>query len=271
MVLRYRERREIMNVTGFVQKVLDSQRKIRMRYEKMLEGLPEGKLSSFTRKGRTYYRCTSGGRREYLGSESNPIVAQLKLRAFLEESIAILTANEAAATRFASVFKNPDPASVLKKMSGACRFTDDSVLKSVGLIDADQWGSVAYDKCTLNPKELIHTALDGSRVRSKSELSIINLLISKNMSFRYEENLYLVHGTLSPDFSIFVPSENRVKYLEHCGMMSDPGYVRRFSVKLQNYVDSGYIPWRDVFFTFDSGDGKIDSHAIDALIEMYFR
>lgn len=260
-----------MNVTGFIQKVLDSQRKIRAGYEKMLEGLPEGKLEAFAVKGRIYYRRRINGRREYVGSESEPVVSQLKLRAFLEEAIEILSINEDAACRFVREFRAPDPESVINTLPPACRFADTSILTNLGIIEKNEWAKAAYDRCTLNPEELIHTALDGSRVRSKSELSIMNILISKNVCFRYEENLYLVHGTLSPDFSIFVPSENRVKYLEHCGMMSDPGYVRRFTMKLQNYVSSGYIPWRDVFFTFDSGDGKIDSHAIDALIEMYFR
>ena len=99
-----------MNVTGFIQKVLDSQRKIRAGYDKMLEGLPEGKLEAFAVKGQIYYRRKINGRREYVGSESEPIVSQLKLRAFLEEAIEILRINEDA----------PDPESVIKVLPPAC-------------------------------------------------------------------------------------------------------------------------------------------------------
>ena len=201
----------------------------------------------------------------------NPeLVEKLQLRRYLEKMIAAIDHNKRYLRELWENYRPVAPEDVLESLPETYRNRKLLTLEGQGL-DLRAWEEADYEQTTWHPEHKVHHTAKGDMVRSKSELSIMNILISKNVCFRYEENLYLVHGTLSPDFSIFVPSENRVKYLEHCGMMSDPGYVRRFTMKLQNYVSSGYIPWRDVFFTFDSGDGKIDSHAIDALIEMYFR
>ena len=58
--------------------------------------------------------------------------------------------------------------------------------------------------------------------------------------------------------------------LEHCGLLGSDKYVRRFNWKLQTYIRNGYIPWRDVFFTFDDLNGNIDTRAISQLMDNYF-
>lgn len=53
-------------------------------------------------------------------------------------------------------------------------------------------------------------------------------------------------------------------------MMSEPKYRQDFKWKLEHYLLEGYMPWRDVFFTFDDVDGAIDTAAISDMIEHYF-
>ena len=120
------------------------------------------------------------------------------------------------------------------------------------------------------PQWLTHQTLKGELVRTKSEALVANLLYNKGIPYHYEENLELPEGVIAPDFKVAVRSENRFKLLEHCGLLGSDRYVRKFNWKLQTYIRNGYIPWRDVFFTFDDLNGSIDTRAISQMMDNYF-
>ena len=52
--------------------------------------------------------------------------------------------------------------------------------------------------------------------------------------------------------------------------MGNDQYCASFTWKLQMYIRNGYLPWKDVFFTFEDLDGNIDTKLIDEMIENYF-
>ena len=91
-----------------------------------------------------------------------------------------------------------------------------------GLIRADIWEREEYLKkgnCEYDMPE--HYTVKGEKVRSKSEVTIANMLYEKGIPYRYEEQLQLRSGKLaSPDFTVYVKSEGRTKLLEHCGTFS---------------------------------------------------
>lgn len=77
---------------------------------------------------------------------------------------------------------------------------------------------------------LIHEALTGDMVRSKSELIIANLLAEREISFEYEMPLLAPDGTMYlPDFSIVHQGERW--FWEHWGMMSSATYRDHRKVK----------------------------------------
>ena len=53
-------------------------------------------------------------------------------------------------------------------------------------------------------------------------------------------------------------------------MLGDEDYEEIFVRKFIGYVRCGYVPWRDVFFTFDEGDGNLDTLFLSKLIDKHF-
>ena len=142
-----------------------------------------------------------------------------------------------------------------------------------GLIRADIWEREEYLKkgnCEYDMPE--HYTVKGEKVRSKSEVTIANMLYEKGIPYRYEEQLQLRSGKLaSPDFTVYVKSEGRTKLLEHCGAFYKNSYVEQYAWKVRNYIASGIIPNRDVFFTYEDMNGNIDTRVIDLMMEIHFK
>lgn len=64
------------------------------------------------------------------------------------------------------------------------------------------------------------------RVRSKSEKILTDLFFSKNIFYKYECPLHLADNLVFyPDFTFFLPQENREIYWEHFGLMDSPDYA----------------------------------------------
>ena len=82
-------------------------------------------------------------------------------------------------------------------------------------------------------KNLIHQATDGKMLRSKSELLIYQRLIDKNLNPIYEKKLQIKEVEKLPDFTIENEELGEVYYWEHCGMLFDEEYKRRWEEKLQ--------------------------------------
>lgn len=67
-------------------------------------------------------------------------------------------------------------------------------------------------------------------VRSKSEAIIANLLVDREIPFKYEEPLYAADGTMFlPDFTVKFKGEDF--YWEHLGMLHDPAYKKHWADK----------------------------------------
>ena len=106
------------------------------------------------------------------------------------------------------------------------------------------------------------------------------MLYMKGIPYHYEELVRLGGYAVAADFKIAVKSENRFVLLEHIGMLGDEDYEEIFVRKFIGCVRCGYVPWRDVFFTFDEGDdvfftfdegdGNLDTLFLSKLIDKHF-
>ncbi len=103
------------------------------------------------------------------------------------------------------------------------------------------------------PENLRYLTADGRKVRSKSEVFWSDALEQAGLANRYECALRLKSGrVIYPDFTVLVPGEKRLAYIEHFGKMDDPQYALRAMQRLQTYADNGYLLGRDVFFTTET-------------------
>jgi len=109
-------------------------------------------------------------------------------------------------------------------------------------------------------------AIDGQVLKSKSELTIYNMLKGLGVDFHYEypiklrgENNSIV--TVRADFVIRRPDGSYV-IIEHLGQLSLLDYANDTVNKLLLYTRNNYVLGDNLFLTSESGDGCLNSKAI---------
>ena len=138
-----------------------------------------------------------------------------------------------------------------------------------------EWAKADYER---NPKPFkggVIRAKDGTRVRSRAECIIYNLLLELGIPFRYDPNMKFKKmnkdGELeeyyeSPDFLIKCPDGTYI-IIEHAGLLTLAQYADDLARKLQIYQLNGYWIGRSLFVTSENADGGIDSQQISILLE----
>ncbi len=113
---------------------------------------------------------------------------------------------------------------------------------------------------------MIHRTVRGELVRSKSEVTIANALHYNGLDYEYEPELRLEDKVKRPDFKIEDYDTGVVWYWEHCGMMTDPQYRKRWEDKKKFYEKNGIIEGKNLIVTYDDENGGIDTAAIQSII-----
>lgn len=97
-------------------------------------------------------------------------------------------------------------------------------------------------------------------VESKSEAIITNLLVDRNIPFKYEEPLHAPDGIMYlPGFTVKFRGEEY--YWEHVGRINDPNYMAHWAKKGARYKK--YFPGK-LLVTYESNELTIDAAAIIA-------
>lgn len=251
--------REIMG------KEMLEQKQLKKLYDRKLQTLPEGSLSVTQKKGRNYYCKYQDGVKSYIGKDCEEIT-ELQTRKLLSEILKRIDANEAIMKNFLAAYQDISLNVVEESLSKAYQSESGEVAVVLGVNNYKNWGTQKYQRSTKYPENLVHRTLKGDMVRSKSEVIIANNLFTKGLQYRSEEITKIGKYIFAPDFKILVPSQNKVKILEHFGMMHDPEYREKALWKISTYIEDGYRPYEDILFTFDDLDGNIDAHNLDILI-----
>ena len=119
-------------------------------------------------------------------------------------------------------------------------------------------------------EKLVHKTVRGELVRSKSEITIANALHYNGLDYEYEPELKLEGKVKRPDFKIEDYDTGVVWYWEHCGMMTEPQYKKRWEDKKKFYEKNGIVEGKNLIVTYDDENGGLDSSAIDKLIKETF-
>lgn len=125
---------------------------------------------------------------------------------------------------------------------------------------------------------LINRTCDGTLVRSKSEVIIYDRLVSKGIKPSYEKPLKINDVTKFPDFTIEDDAKGVTYYWEHCGMIYDASYHKRWQDKLKWYRKNDILAYQEsggkrgvLIETKDSDQGGISSLEIDKVIDTVIR
>lgn len=146
---------------------------------------------------------------------------------------------------------------------------DESLWRTQRMHDHEKWASEPYERNDYPfGDDLILTA-DGTRVRSKGEIILYEKFREFHAPFRYDMKKWFgetpVDGFwLSPDFT-FEDANYDEFYLEYCGMMNDPEYVRHHLKKAALYEKAGIVPWKNIIYLY-AADNSFDVGYIESII-----
>jgi hypothetical protein len=116
---------------------------------------------------------------------------------------------------------------------------------------------------------LVHKTARGELVRSKSEVIIANALFYHHLEYIYEPELILEGKVKRPDFKVGDDDTGDEWYWEHCGMMDDPKYKKRWEEKKAFYKKNGIEEGKNLIVTYDV-NGTLDSHLVEETIQDIF-
>ena len=137
-------------------------------------------------------------------------------------------------------------------------------------MDIFKWFNEEYQQNESYPESLKFETADGNVVRSKSESMIEALLLQHNLKFKYEKPLLLGDMQYYPDYQIAHPREAKIIVWENVGMIDSPEYLRKFILKFQDYISSGFIPGVNLILTFETKKLPLTTERIEKIIEYYF-
>ena len=122
---------------------------------------------------------------------------------------------------------------------------------------------VRYGDSNPRPKPEYAPMLGDIKFRSKSELSIAQLLTELGFEFVYETEFEITEGVIEyPDFVVWVPEIGRAFVIEHFGLMNSKEYRTDAGWKINHYVEFGFMPGRDIIFTYESDKLPLDINLV---------
>ena len=234
-----------------------------------------------TENGNEYYYIFSPELNDYkyIGGGTDPEVQRIKEAHYLHRSSGLLQSEISRIEKLLNHSSSLNYEDINRKLHKAYRGASIKQAPSPQ-IQLSSWKTAMENKKaetpSYKPHQLIHKTHDGTYVRSKSEALIYNYLLDLGITFVYELPLKLTYAykgdLLLPDFTILSELDyQRVIYLEHQGMMSDPYYRNKFNDSVFKYWMNNYIPEKDVFFTFDLPNGGFDDTPVRDIIHRYVR
>ncbi|MEG0933821.1 MAG: ATP-dependent RecD-like DNA helicase [Lachnospiraceae bacterium] len=117
---------------------------------------------------------------------------------------------------------------------------------------------------------LIHKTVNGELVRSKSEVIIADCLYYNHLEYVYEPELELEGRVKRPDFMVVDDDTGEKWYWEHCGMMMDAKYRKRWEEKKKFYEKNGIIEGKNLIVIYDDEKGGLDASKIDKMVKDIF-
>ena len=226
--------------------------------------LPRGRLMICKRGGGTEYfqEYYDKGRRVRVGiSKKREVIYGLARKKYLEIKRDYLRQDISLLEGLLTNFIEPDHESIWKVLPARLKelpgrfYTEEST-----------WAKQSYRQSDFTPEHRTHITSRGLRVRSKSELIIVEKLYEYDMDFRYEEILEFERVTVVPDFTIR-RRDGKVFYWEHCGRTQDKKYMEHHRWKMNLYESKEIVLWDNLIVTYDDKDGHINIAAVEGEIK----
>lgn len=231
---------------------------------------PPGRLRIDTKRGTPYYYHVTGGKSVILSLSDLPLIRSLAQKAYYKKILSSAKKEISALEKCINEYPEIPVEKIYEMLSPERRALIDPIWKPDEEFAAE-WLARPFTPKGFKEGAPMFISTTGIRVRSKSELIIIERLIAKQIPFRYECPLQLRSRTIHPDFTILRLSDRKELYLEHLGRMDDPDYEDDLAKRINEYYKAGIYPNDRLYFTFESSRTQLDVALIDRFIEDNFR
>lgn len=238
-----------------------------------LKGLPDGEFLCTDQGGYRRYmqRIPAKGNRKKehrYGVKKNPEVLNgLVRKEYVTDALKIIDQDIRAVDLMCKRYRPIDEAYIMKQ------FLEDYPELAKGIyhapIDPDEWKKLMPRIDNFHPENLIHTAADGTRNRSKNEMYIASRLDHHGIIYRWDCPTGIPGVFSCPDFTILRRRDWKIIYWEHCGMMDVREYRLRNERKLKEYEEAGIVPWDNLIVTYDTVEGGLRGDLIEAMIKCW--
>lgn len=134
------------------------------------------------------------------------------------------------------------------------------------------WESIEYEgKKFYEDTPELYTA-KRERVRSKSEVIIVDLLNKEDIPYRYEYPVELNNfGVIYPDFTVLNVRKRKEFLWEHLGMMDDPFYAENAVRKIITYGQNEFIQGKNLLLTYETKAKPLDPRQVLILIRNFLQ
>lgn len=248
------------------------------KIEEFQKNAPKGCLK-YQRKGRkTYFyhqfwdENSKSWKRKYIKKENSLLMKELAQKHYYTEIYGVINRNVSALKDLIQKYHPEnvqetyeDLSDVRKKLIEPLVISEEERIR--------KWNLEQYVSNSFHPENLRFETEQGDFVRSKSEVIIANILFQhrKDILYKYEKPLEVLVDrkikTIYPDFTIMNIHTGKIWYWEHAGRMDDPIYANEFVKKTNTYVTNGFLPGKDVIFTYETMVNPIEIFAIRRIVE----
>lgn len=237
----------------------------------------EGTLKVQTRGKRLYYywqRKDESGKyiQEYLGQKKRKIAVKLAEKDYYSRLFKLAEHNLQVLHYVESNFRWAGMKNEYEKIGQARKLLVQPYEDEVSSV-IKKWNDEEYAPKKNHQDGLVYETERGELVRSKSEVIIANLLFQngEHLSYKYERPLVLKIGgrsiTIYPDFTVINLDTGKITYWEHAGRMDDESYASDFVWKNNLYMESGLIPGKDIFFTYETQATPLNIKVVKLIIQ----
>ena len=247
----------------------------RLETERELQKAPPGIIHVVKSGTRIqfYLRAEKSDRGGKYIRKSDAHTIQTFLQKFYQERVLKLLTTEAKNLEFL-LKKSDDIPKKIKQLYSDLPAQIKCCIDPIDMSDEDfasGWQSIPYVGKEIPDYVPVYETTRGERVRSKSELTIANMLTEKGIPYKYECPKALLNGKeIYPDFTVLNVKARKEIYWEHRGMMDDREYARQAVFKLKSLMKNGIILGDNLIITEETTANPLGTNEIETIINRFF-
>ena len=259
---------DLNQIILIIQKELEAVQQEIKQLTKKIQAAPTGKLLvSKNKKSFQFYQRIGEGKngRLYLSRKDEVTIRRLAQKRYEEDLLARQKENFQILSQVLLLLQEwEDPHEVFSKMPVAIQ----PYITPIHPTQEDYVQHWLEDKTDLpsnadfHPENCIYLTENGEKVRSKSEMTIANLLRAMQLPYQYEKPLVLNGNLTYPDFTILDVTTQAEVYYEHFGMMDQEEYRTAALQKIEKYEKAGFTPGKQFLFSFESAQVPFNGNLV---------